>query len=318
MKRPNLAFIISIAIHLIAFLAFMGVRFEGELRRASESVSVDIADVIDQKLLIKRQKPEPPKPQLMERKTDIDRPNRTVELTTSAKFAPSRVDRTTPTLKGSTMPTDLRMPVGGGGGIGNVTFGRGIGRVDTQRVLKERKSQLVDFFDRLKGKREIVYCLDISASMVAPGSNKLNLARNYLVESLMELTEQDSFNIIVFSKDAKVYNSGGVIQATKENISNAVEFLNRYSPANINTNTKTDLLSPIILALGMKPNIVVAVTDGLPTAGVIQPEKILQEIRNSNLGARIFAIGMEMAQDQPEAWLLKSIADQNKGEFQLL
>jgi hypothetical protein len=317
MKRPNIAFIISIAIHLIAFLAFMGVRFEGEFRKASGSVSVDITDVIDQKLLIKRQKPEPPKPQLMERKTDIDRPNRTVELTTSAKFAPSRVDRSTPTLKGSSMPTDLRMPVGGGG-IGNVTFGRGIGRVDTQRVIKERKSQLVDFVDRLKGKREIIYCLDISASMVAPGSNKLNLARNYLVESLMELTEQDSFNIIVFSRDAKVYNSGGVIQATKVNISNAVEFLNRYSPANINMNTKTDLLSPIVLALGMKPNIVVAVTDGLPTAGVIQPEKILQEIRNSNLGVRIFAIGMEMDQDQPEAWLLKSIAEQNKGEFQLL
>lgn len=317
MKRPNIAFIISIAIHLIAFLAFMGVRFEGEFRKASGSVSVDITDVIDQKLLIKRQKPEPPKPQLMERKTDIDRPNRTVELTTSAKFAPSRVDRSTPTLKGSSMPTDLRMPVGGGG-IGNITFGHGIGRVDTQRVLKERKSQLVDFVDRLKGKREIIYCLDISASMVAPGSNKLNLARNYLVESLMELTEQDNFNIIVFSKDAKVYNSGGTIQATKANISNAVEFLNRYSPTNISTNTKTDLLSPLVLALGMKPNIVVAVTDGLPTAGVIQPEKILQEIRNSNLGARIFAIGMEMDQDQPEAWLLRSIAEQNKGEFQLL
>jgi hypothetical protein len=30
----------------------------------------------------------------------------------------------------------------------------------------------------------------------------------------------------------------------------------------------------------------------------------------------IFAIGMKMSMDQPEAWLLRAIAEQNNGEFQ--
>ncbi|MGB9595544.1 MAG: vWA domain-containing protein [Candidatus Poribacteria bacterium] len=316
MRRSNIAFIISVALHLICLLIFMGVRVESEYRKASGSVEVDLTKITDPKLLVKRQKPEPPKPQMMDRKTEVDRPNRVIEPTTSAKFIPTRTDRGTPALKSSMLPTDLKMPATGD--IGNVTFGQGIGRVDTQKVLKAKKSQLVDFVNRLKGRREIIYCLDISASMGAPGSNKLNIARKYLVESLMELTENDSFNIIVFSKESAVYNPSGTIMATRENISNAVSYLNQFNQTNIRTNTKTDLLSPIILALGMKPNIVVVVTDGLPTVGVIQPEKILQEIRNANTGSKIFAIGMEMDEDQPEAWLLKSIAEQNDGEFQLL
>ncbi len=316
MKRSNIAFIISVALHLICLLIFMGIRVESEYRRTSGSVEIDLTKITDPKLLVKRQKPEPPKPQMMERKTEIDRPNRVIELTTSAKFTPTRTDRGTPALKSSMLPTDLKMPATGS--IGNVTFGQGIGKVDAQKTLKARKSQLVDFVDRMKGSREIIYCLDISASMGAPGSNKLNIARKYLVESLMELTENDNFNIIVFSKEATVYNANGTIKANKENISNAVSFLNQFNQMNIRANTKTDLLSPIMLALSMKPNIVVIVTDGLPTAGVIQPEKILQNIRNANMGTKIFAIGMEMDEDQPEAWLLKSIAEQNDGEFQLL
>ena len=317
MKRSRTALIISVSIHAIMFIAFINVTVEQQYKKASGSVAVDLsAQIQQQKFFLKRKNLEPIKREMVQ-KTDIERPRNTVELTTSAKIVRTSSDRGTPTLKSSMMPTDLRPPTGGTQ-IGDLS-----GRFKAREIQRPRgiqRSQLVEFVDKLKGKREIVYCFDISASMGAPGSNKLNLARGYLVESLLALTEQDYFNIIVFSKDAKVYSSAGTIKATKENLGNAVEFLSQFTSQNTKSNIKTDLLLPILSALGMKPNIVVAVTDGLPTTGVIQPERILQSISETNAGikAKIFAIGMEMDEEQPEAWLLKSIAEQNNGEFQLL
>ena len=316
MKRSNTAFIIFLAIHLLALLIFINVKIENAYKKAAGSVSIDLnAQLDDKKLFVKRKILEPVKIIPIQRTTNVTNTSRQIELTTAAKFNPTRADRGTVALKGSQAPTVFGLP--GTGTSGNFTA-REFRPKEIQRVLIERKSQLVNFVDKQKGKRDIIYCLDVSASMSAPGSNKINLAGNYLVESLNALSDQDSFNIIVFSKDSKVFHSGGTIKATKESVSNAIEFLNQYTPQNTKSNIKTDLLSAIMLALGMKPNLVVVVTDGLPTAGVIQPEKILQSIREYNTGAKIFAIGMEMDTEQPEAWLMKSIAEQNNGEFQLL
>lgn len=316
MKSSRIALIISLALHGLALLLFINYKFDSVYKKASGSVSVDITKITDPKLLAKRQVLEPVKMIPMQRTTSVTPNNRQIELTTAVKFNPTRAERGAVALKGSQMPTDLRMPAGTG--LPGNFSARNFRPDEHKRILTERKSQLVNFVDKQKGKREIVYCLDVSASMSAPGSNKLNLAGNYLVESLSALSEQDNFNIIVFSKEAKVFNARGTVQATKENVSNAVEFLNQFTPQNTKSNIKTDLLSAVVQALGMKPNLVVVVTDGLPTVGVIQPEKILQSIRDANLGAKIFAIGMEMDPEQPETWLMKSIAEQNNGEFQLL
>lgn len=317
MKRSNMAFIISAVIHVLMLLIFINVKLENAYKKASEFVAVDLnTKITDPKLLVKRQILKPMRMTPVQRATDMTRPNRTVELTTAARITRTPADRGTVALKGSLMPTDLSLPVGTDT-MGNFSD-REFKPRETPRTLGVRKNQLVDFVDRTKGKRDIIYCLDVSASMCAPGSNKLNTAGNYMVESLLALTEQDNFNIVVFSKDAKVFHTGGTIQATKDNVSKAIEFLNQYTPQNTKLNIKTNLLNAIVLALGMKPNVVVVVTDGLPTAGVIQPEKILQGIREANSGTKIFAIGMEMDSDQPEAWLMKSIAEQNNGEFQSL
>jgi len=317
MKGSRTAFIVSIVIHGILMFLFVFIRIEQEYKKASGAVAVDITEQIkEKKLILKRKNLEPIKRDMVP-KSDIERPIRTVELTTSARIIRTQSDRGTPVLKASNLPTDLSTP------IGRTQIGDLSGNFkvrEMQRPLREKRSQLVEFVDKTKGKREIIYCLDISASMSAPGSNKLNLARRYLVESLLALNEQDSFNIIVFSKDTKLYYPSGTIIATKENIGNAIEFLNQWTPQNTKSNTKTDLLSPILYALNMKPNIVVTVTDGLPTVGVIQPEKILEKIgdTNINIKAKIFAIGMEMDEEMPEALLLKEISSQNNGEFQLL
>ena len=159
--------------------------------------------------------------------------------------------------------------------------------------------------------------MDVSASMGA--SRKLNLARNYLKDSLLALDgKKDTFNVIAFAQSVRVFRPGALVPATAENLSDALDFLDEYTPQNIRLNTKTDLLAGLIKALEMEPAIIALVTDGLPTAGVTQPEKIMRMVREKNIGGnvRIFAIGMEMDLEQPEAWLLRAIAEQNKGEFQ--
>ena len=187
------------------------------------------------------------------------------------------------------------------------------------RRMKGGRSQLVEFVDKSRGKRRIIYCMDVSASMEA--SNKLNLARNYLKDSLLALNSRnDKFNVIAFANGVVLFRPGDPIQATEENVAGALDFLDQYTARNIQTNTKTDLLSPLMRALEMKPSVIVLVTDGLPTAGTTHPEKIIQSIREMNASntVRIFAIGMEMDVEQPEGWLLRTIAEQNNGEFQFL
>ena len=60
-----------------------------------------------------------------------------------------------------------------------------------------------------------------AASMGA--ANRLNLARNYLKDSLLALDgKKDSFNVIAFSKSTRAFYSSNLLPATKENLRNAL------------------------------------------------------------------------------------------------
>jgi len=312
LKRSNASFVISVVIHALALLIFINVRLEQAYKQASGSIPVDFKKVTETKPEKKRPKFEPIKHNPFQRQTDMPFRVRPFEITTAARVVRTDADRGVVSFKPFLGPTDMGMPTD----MGDPLSGRS--SAAKKRPIRSGKSQLVEFIDKSKGKREIVYCLDVSASMVAPGPNKLNLSRNYLKDSLLALNDQDRFNIIAFAKDIRIFHPETSVPATKENLMDAMNFLDEYTFQNIKSNTKTDLLTALICALEMKPSIIVAVTDGLPTAGVIQPEKILQSIRERNADGNttIFTIGMEMDMEQPEAWLMRSIAEQNNGEFQ--
>ena len=57
---------------------------------------------------------------------------------------------------------------------------------------------IIDFLNELNGPKDVVYCLDITASMVAAGMKKLPLAVNALKDSVMMLGDEDKFNIVTF------------------------------------------------------------------------------------------------------------------------
>ena len=108
--------------------------------------------------------------------------------------------------------------------------------------------------------------MDVSASMGS--ANRLNFARSYLKDSFRLLDHgRDRFNIIAFSRDTYIFHRSKLLLATKENLDSGMHFLDEYTPQSIRMNTKTDLLSALIRAMEMEPNMIVLVTDGLPTAG---------------------------------------------------
>jgi len=314
MKRSNTALILSIVIHVLAALIFAQIYRAGVVRRGVRSIDVQL-DV------------QVPEPRLQRKLVEIEQPDvdpeqRTVDRRTTRVIKVNKqMDRTT--AYRDVAATDDSAEIFGIEtnanlqGDGSYIFGSGAR--GARRGIKGGNSQLVEFVGKSRGKRRIIYCLDVSASMGS--ANRLNLARNYLKDSLLALNEKkDSFNIIAFSKSTRAFYSSDLLPVTKENLRNAQNFLNEYTPQNIKENKKTNLLAVLVNALERKPNIVVLVTDGLPTTGVINPEKIIQTVREKNTdgSVRIFAIGMEMDAELPEAWLLKTIAEQNRGEYQLL
>ncbi|MGQ9609058.1 MAG: vWA domain-containing protein [bacterium] len=315
MRRSNLAFMISLVIHLILALIFMNIHRKEIVRYGKPSIAIEFnVKAPEPKLENIKPKIEPIKLDSIQRKTNVSYSSRPMPLSANTQLAvATAVKNISARGESTTLPYGIQLPqasLGSGASFNGAVRARG-----AEGYGRGGKSQLVDFVDRTKGKRDIIYCLDVSASMGS--ANKLNLSRNYLKDSLLALNENDRFNIIVFSKSFEIFHEHELLPATKENKLKAMSFLDNFTPQSIRVNTKTDLLSPLLFALDMKPMIIVAVTDGLPTSGVINPENILQSIKEKNInGAKIFAIGMEMDQDQPEAWLMKAIAEQNNGECQ--
>lgn len=142
--------------------------------------------------------------------------------------------------------------LGGGGSLGMLDP---LGIVD---FIKEKDSG---------NPQQVVYCLDVSASMKIPGLKKRELAIQSIKESLRALSNESYFDIITFSTKAKS-RTRELVPATVENITEASRYLEKLDSDQILGNRETNLLGAIEKALDKKPSVIVLVTDGLPTAGV--------------------------------------------------
>jgi len=315
MKRSSTALLISLIIHIIGAIILLNMRGEGPVRRGYRGIFVEFnVKAPEPRLLTEKPKIKP---------IDLNQDLRTTTRQQSQKLVKidRKMDRKTAyqdiiVTRESEMPDGMEFSEEDTNMSDLLPTRSGIR--GARRNIRGGKSQLVEFVDKSKGKRRIIYCMDVSASMGA--ANKLNLARNYLKDSLLSLdSKKDTFNVIAFSKTVSIFHPATVVPATKENLDAAMDFLDGFTPQNILENRKTNLLAPLMRALEMEPSVIALVTDGLPTAGVTNPEAILQRISEGNSSrVGIFAIGMEMDMDQPEAWLLRAIAEQNNGEFQFL
>ncbi|MCG9128649.1 VWA domain-containing protein [Candidatus Poribacteria bacterium] len=203
-----------------------------------------------------------------------------------------------------------------GGGDGRLDGGGRSGMNDPLGMIK--------FLNSLDGPQDVVYCLDISASMQAAGLNKLELAINAVKDSVLMLGSDDNFNIIPFSTTARMM-SEKLLAANELNIKRALNYLNTFTPETIQYNRGTNILAALDRGLKDNSTVIFLVTDGLPTTIKGQDietdtETILEYVRQRNTKkARIFVVALEVDPIRsPGGHLLTSLAYEHNGEIKIV
>ena len=200
--------------------------------------------------------------------------------------------------------------IGGGGSPGML---KKLGKIPKDKL------GIIDFIEEAEGPQQVVFCLDVSASMQAARLRKLELAVEAIKEALSSLDEGDSFNIITFAANAKL-GKRKLVPVTEKNIETVSKYLDRFTPEGIAGNQKTNLLETIEKALEVNPSMIVLVTDGLPTAGEMDSTKILEAVKAKNVnGASIYIVALEIdLKRSPGAALLIDLVEQNNGEIKVV
>ena len=204
-----------------------------------------------------------------------------------------------------------------------VKLGQGmpkIGRVIENPIKKkpveeaQPKSRLVKFIERQEGPQQLIYCIDISSSMVGLNPRKLQKIIAILQDSLTFLEPHDSFNLMTFSDTVTFYQRDFVARSD-ESISQATAYLNTVKPMKSRSYTDKDMLEALTEAQKAGPTIVVLFSDGIPTSGLPNPDQMKQYV---NKNTRIFTMAIGMAENFPGAMLLGGLANSSDGEFWLV
>lgn len=183
---------------------------------------------------------------------------------------------------------------------------------------------IIDFLNEFGGPKDVVYCLDISASMQAAGLNKLELAVNSLKDSVLMLGDQSTLNVVAFSTQANAMHKE-MLPANAANIERTLRYLDRFTPERIQSNVGTNILAALESALTLDPSVIVLITDGLPAAvdgHNIEEDKdvILETVREKNVNnATIYVVALEIdIKRSPGAKLLVSLAEEHNGKIKVI
>ncbi len=155
-------------------------------------------------------------------------------------------------------------------------------------------------------RRDVAAVIDVSGSM---SGEKLSQAKAALIQLLGTLREQDRFRLVAFSGAVRRYATGWTA-ATAENRRDATAWI-RSLEAEGGTNIAGALAealtdAPAEEALG----VVVFLTDGLPTAGDTDPERIAERAEQGRGRFRLFAFGVG---DDVNTFLLDRLTERARG-----
>ena len=184
---------------------------------------------------------------------------------------------------------------------------------------------IIDFLGEFGGPKDVVYCLDVSASMQAAGLNKLELAVNSLKDSVLMLGDEDTLNVVAFSTQANAMHRE-MLPANAANIERTLRYLDKFTPERIQSNLGTNILAALETALTLDTSVIVLVTDGLPTTvrgGYFietSTQKILDAVRERNRNnAAIYVVALEIdLRRSPGAQLLVSLAEEHNGKIKVI
>ena len=184
---------------------------------------------------------------------------------------------------------------------------------------------IIDFLNEFGGPKDVVYCLDVSASMQAAGLNKLELAVNSIKDSVLMLGDESTLNVVTFSTLAKAMHRE-MLPANAANIERTLRHLDRFTPERIQSNVGTNILAALESALTLDSSVIVLVTDGLPmtvSGGSFietNAQKILDAVREQNRNnAAIYVVALEIdLRRSPGAHLLVSLAEEHSGKVKVI
>ena len=144
------------------------------------------------------------------------------------------------------------------------------------------ESELVD--------KDIVFVLDTSGSMADAG--KIDKARSALTFGIRNLRDGDRFNVINFAGEEHLMEAN-LINADKTGRTRGIEFVEALKPnggTNINDSLKAALRQ---FDSSDRPKMLVFLTDGLPTVGESDVDKIVENTKNLKVvDLRMFPFGV--------------------------
>jgi Ca-activated chloride channel family protein len=152
--------------------------------------------------------------------------------------------------------------------------------------------------------KDVILVLDVSGSM---RGEKIEQAKEALDLVLDNLNDEDRFNIIAFSTSTRPY-ARDLVWADERG--EARDFVRRLEASG-----STDINRAMLEALSMsdpdRPTIVIFLTDGLPTVGEIDAERIIDNVGTAApSNARIFPFGVGY---DVNTTLLDTIAENHRG-----
>ncbi|HSI35039.1 MAG: VIT domain-containing protein, partial [Phycisphaerae bacterium] len=142
--------------------------------------------------------------------------------------------------------------------------------------------------------KDVCLVLDTSGSMAG---KKMEQAKKALAFCLANLNEQDRFEIVRFSTEAESFFDE-LKPANKENVEKAQQFVSALKPIG---GTAIDEALQKAMKLGKdrriagqeRPYVVIFLTDGVPTIGETNQEKILSNVSKANPEqVRVFSFGI--------------------------
>ncbi|HEU4558193.1 MAG TPA: VIT and VWA domain-containing protein [Longimicrobium sp.] len=139
--------------------------------------------------------------------------------------------------------------------------------------------------------KDVVFVLDVSGSMQDEG--KIDKARRALQYGIRGLGPNDRFNVIAFSGDTRLFESG-LIRADEAGRRRGADWVGALRPSG-----GTNINDALVEAMGQfpretaRPRMLVFLTDGLPTVGDTAVNKILDNTRQARReGVRLFTFGV--------------------------
>lgn len=153
--------------------------------------------------------------------------------------------------------------------------------------------------------KDVILVLDISGSMRS--DQKIDQAKQALSFVLDNLNEKDRFNIIAFSTATQAYAQSLVPAGER---GEARDFVDRLD-ANGSTDINRAMLEAIALIDDSRPTIVIFLTDGLPTTGEVDVDRIIANVgQAAPENVRIFPFGVGY---DVNTTLLDTIAENQRG-----